>query len=160
MSLATYTQDGRNLHITLPDGGLDITVPPANLKTGRDLLTALSGIAVGYAPDEFVEGSFRLAVGTEHYDQLEQLRSEEFTEIINVVMFWQAYGGGWRVIDLYLGDDDPKAAVELLFRRGGVNLQQVASQIYSNSASENQMETESTPDTSSPQKSEPQSNEA
>lgn len=160
MSQATYTQEGRNLHITI-DGAFDRVITPANLQTGREIVTSLSLIAVGYAGDNFTAETFVKALGQGAWDAVQELRPEEFTEICNVAVFWQAYGGGWPVINTYLEEEhgDPKEAVELLFRRGGVNLTKVASQIYSNLESANQTETESTPATSSPQTSEPQSNE-
>ncbi|UCR89246.1 hypothetical protein [Mycetocola spongiae] len=136
MAQITIEERGRNLVLNI-GGELEYVVAPVPVEVGQLLLSLFLRIYTGQEGD-LEKASADLAEMSLGGDLAErargELRAEEYVDVINAAFYWQAHGGGIKVIQSYKDGGAPKA-IETLFEAAGVQLTPLST-TSPNSASE------------------------
>lgn len=145
-------EDGRHLLITFgkeTDDEISFRVPPANIQKGRQILGVLlllSQASAAFSNDQ-VQEAMELGLDAATKKQATaKLRDEEYAWLMQTAAYWQAHGGGSKLVKLMLEDTSGKAALQELLR--GVDLQAFLTSV--NSGLANRTPTATTSATGSP----------
>lgn len=150
---------GRHLEVTFGEGeddAITYSVKPVSTRIGRTLLGQMLIALQSPEPEAALnEEMYETAVGKDLYAMaLNELRSAEFTWLAQVAFYWQVHGGGMRLVNMMVEDNDgPKALTALI---QGIDPERLAaaltavSQTSTSTESESQTPEETTPDTTSP----------
>lgn len=116
--MITATESGRKLVLTVGDGddAIVVTVPPANTKTGAQILASWAGIIFDTTEtaEDDAEAFARSALGPDAWGKLDELRWEESEQVIQAAFLWNVKGGGMSLVNTMLADGYPKAQTDLL----------------------------------------------
>lgn len=118
--MITAREKGRKLEIIVGGGedAITLLVPPINTKQGSALLASYANVALGTVEGDELSGEAQnvaeVALGTEAFAQLEDLRWGESELVINAAFFWNVQGGGIELVNQMLTDGVPKARQALL----------------------------------------------
>lgn len=111
-------EQGRSLVVTVGDGdeAIVLNIPPVPTKVGMGLMALWAGIVFGQSNQAETDADqmSRTAIGADNWEQLEELRWAESSQVINSALLWNIQGGGIDVVNEFLRDGFPKAQETLL----------------------------------------------
>ena len=118
--MITAREKGRHLELIVGGGDdmLSFLVPPISAKTGAKLLSDFVGVAFAQVEgQEALDTAASLAetaLGTEVFEQIQDLRWAEQEQITNAAFMWNVQGGGIDLVNEYLAGGLGKARETLL----------------------------------------------
>jgi hypothetical protein len=123
-----FQQIGRKLYLEFGDSDdkVEIIVPPASSKTGREITSlwlevtfpALTEVKSIEALEASAERLVELAVGAENVDKLEQLRVTEQAEALAAAVVWNGIEGGDDLLQVLVDRGYAAARQEYATRLG------------------------------------------